>query len=269
MTAAANSSHDKKENAPSESLSSPLTLPFHRTWVLWYDNPRFAVPDADWKDNLKQCGRFSSANDFWPVFNNVLPASEIAPGSNYHLFRDNVQPMWEDPANINGGKFVLAMPKKDSKAGKCDEWWLFTVLAVIGETMDLTGDEICGAVVSIRKSQDRIALWLKSCEKDACVKIGARWKRALEVSSKTPLKYQSHKDGTYLVELKHFFYAPITLVDVATGGRRLRVFFFGLSRSFFHDPSRAHSPITLYVSISSDLGTMSLICNSRCEWEFL
>ena len=67
--------------------------------------------------------------------------------------------------------------------------------------MDMHGDEICGAVVSIRKSQDRIALWLKSCNKDACIQVGLRWKKALEVSNKTSLKYQSHKDGMYFFSL--------------------------------------------------------------------
>lgn len=103
--------------------------------------------------------------------------------------------MWEDPANKDGGKFVLTIPKKDSKAGKGDEWWLFTVLSVIGETMDASGEEICGCVVSIRKAQDRIALWLKSCDRKACTEVGARWKKCLEVSNKTSLRYQAHKDA--------------------------------------------------------------------------
>ena len=70
-----------------------------------------------------------------------------------------------------------------------------TVLAVIGETMDASGDEICGCVVSIRKGQDRIALWLKSCDRKACTEVGARWKKCLEVSNKTPLVYQAHNDA--------------------------------------------------------------------------
>lgn len=103
--------------------------------------------------------------------------------------------MWEDPENSEGGKFVLTIPKKDSKSGKCDEWWLFTVLSVIGETIDEGGNKVCGAVVSIRKAQDRIALWLKSDERDICINIGQRWKKALELSNKTSLKYQVHKDA--------------------------------------------------------------------------
>lgn len=174
-------------------------LPLHRRWVLWFDNPRTKPDDVSWKDNLKKCGTFSTAEEYWQVFNNIKPASQLPIGSNYHIFMEGVEPMWEDPGNSRGGKFVLTMQKRDSKAGKCDEWWIFTTLAVIGETMDMHGNEICGAVVSIRKSQDRIALWLKSCDRENCVQIGLRWKKALEVSNKTPLKYQSHKDGELII----------------------------------------------------------------------
>ena len=171
-------------------------MPLHCKWTLFYDNPRLAPPGTDWKDNLKICGEFDDVGDFWRIFNNVKPASSMALNSNYHLFRQGIQPMWEDPANINGGKFVLTIPKKDSKSGRCDEWWLYTVLAMIGETMDLHGDQVAGAVVSIRKTQDRIALWLKSSDPNICIPIGERWKKALEFN-KTPLKYQFHKDGMH------------------------------------------------------------------------
>ena len=79
--------------------------------------------------------------------------------------------MWEDPQNKDGGKFVLTMPKSYRTEGRTDECWLYTVLAVIGETMDSTGDEVCGCVVSIRKSQDRIALWLRSSDKKKCTEV--------------------------------------------------------------------------------------------------
>jgi translation initiation factor 4E len=86
----------------------------------------------------------------------------------------------------------LTIPKKDSKTGRCDEWWLHTVLAIIGETLDEDGNEVCGAVVSIRKNQDRIALWLKSNDKGRCSKIGARWKKCLEMN-RTIMSFQEHK----------------------------------------------------------------------------
>jgi translation initiation factor 4E len=181
--------------AAASSTPEMATTPLHRRWVLWYDNPRLAPEGSNWKDNLKKCGVFGTAEEFWQIFNNIKPAGQLAVNSNYHLFREGIEPMWEDPENIKGGKFVLNIPRKDAKSGRSDEWWLFTVLAVLGETMDLNGNQVCGAVVSIRKSQNRIALWLKSADRETCIKIAERWKRALEVSSKTTFKYQAHKDG--------------------------------------------------------------------------
>lgn len=128
------------------------------------------------------------------MFNNLTPASEISMNSNYSVFRYGVKPTWEDPANCDGGKFVLTMRKKGSTSEKCDEYWLFTVLAIIGETMDTTGDQINGAVVSIRKNQDRVALWLKSSEPQLCIEIGERWKKALTLEN-TTLQYQTHRDS--------------------------------------------------------------------------
>lgn len=79
--------------------------------------------------------------------------------------------MWEDPQNKDGGKFVLTLPKSYRSEGRTDECWLYTVLAVIGETLDSSGEEVCGCVVSIRKSQDRIALWLRSSDKKKCTEV--------------------------------------------------------------------------------------------------
>lgn len=168
--------------------------PLHAKWTLWYDNPKLAPAGSDWKQCLHAAGSFQTIGQFWKVFNNVKPPSQLSMNSNYSIFRYGVEPSWEDQLNCNGGKFVLTLPKKESRSGKCDEFWLFTVLAMIGETMDATGDQVNGAVVSIRKSQDRIALWIKGSDRDVCVEIGERWKQALHLE-KTVLRYQTHKDA--------------------------------------------------------------------------
>lgn len=176
------------------------TVHLHRKWTMWFDNPRLADPEKDWKDNLTNCGSFDTIESFWRIFNSLKPSSQLATNSNYHVFKEGVIPMWEDPQNKDGGKFVLTIPKKDSKSGRCDEWWLFTVLAIIGETLDLDGDEVCGVVVSIRKNQDRIALWLQSNDKNRCSLIGARWKKCLEMH-RTVLKFQEHAAGKSIVNM--------------------------------------------------------------------
>jgi translation initiation factor 4E len=96
--------------------------------------------------------------DFWGVFNNIRPPSRLNPGSNYHLFKSGIEPMWEHPANMSGGKWTYSIPKKDGKK-LIDDMWLYTVLAMIGENFE-AGDQLCGAVIRsvqyshIRKSYD-------------------------------------------------------------------------------------------------------------------
>lgn len=47
------------------------------------------------------------------------------------------------------------------------------LLAMIGEQFD-EGDEICGAVVSVRRSQDKIAIWTKTASNEAA-QVGDRY----------------------------------------------------------------------------------------------
>lgn len=178
--------------APAAPITTRTAL--NARWTLWFDNPRFAPPGSLWKDNLKKCGSFDNAEAFWRIYNNVKPPSQLSLNSNYHIFREGILPTWEDPINMAGGKFVYTIQKKVSKSGVGDESWMFTVLAVIGETLDLDGDQVVGAVVSIRKSQDRIALWIKCKDKHICRNIGMRWKQALSIH-KVNLKFQVHADA--------------------------------------------------------------------------
>merc|ERR1712087_425163 len=115
---------------------------------------------GNWQQNVKKIVSFSSVEDFWCLFNNLVKPSRLAVGGNYHLFKDGIMPAWEDPANENGGKWVLELPRTDNSLNKV---WMYTVLAMIGENFP-DSNEICGAVVSLRPKKNRSALWT-SCER--------------------------------------------------------------------------------------------------------
>jgi translation initiation factor 4E len=90
------------------------------------------------------------------IFNNIRPASKLSERSNYHLFKDPIEPKWEHAENSNGGKWIVPIKGKEL----LDKLWLWAILACIGETFT-DENEICGVVVSLRKGQDRISLWTK------------------------------------------------------------------------------------------------------------
>jgi len=167
--------------------------PLQNSWTLWYDNPGRKTTQEKWAENLKKIVTFDTVEDFWRIFNNIRPASKLTAGSDYHLFKEGVEPKWEHEENKKGGKWVVTgNPKKKELL---DNLWLWTILACIGENFEEEG-EICGCVVSVRKSQDRVSLWTKTASKEQVTKsIGATWKKTLELPSTMTIGYQAHEDS--------------------------------------------------------------------------
>ena len=119
------------------------------------------APDTDeYEAGLTVIGEFDTVESFCRYFNWLKPPSKLERNSNYHLFKTGIKPMWEDEANANGGKWVLTMKNNPQLLDRC---WSWLAMALVGEDLD-EGDEICGAVVSLRSKVDRIQLWTRSKE---------------------------------------------------------------------------------------------------------
>ncbi|KAM0071527.1 putative translation Initiation factor eIF-4e, eukaryotic translation initiation factor 4E (eIF-4E) [Helianthus debilis subsp. tardiflorus] len=109
------------------------------------------------------------------LYNNIYRPSRLAAGADLHCFKNRIEPKWEDPVCVGGGKWTMTFPK--SKSDTCG---LYTLLAMIGEQFD-HGDEICGAVVNVRSRQEKIALWTKNAANEpAQMSIGKQWKEFLD-----------------------------------------------------------------------------------------
>ena len=191
------------DDQQSDVVAIPTELsvkhPLQNAWVLWFDNPVKRLGAKDWSQNLKKVATFDMVEDFWGIFNNIRPPSRLNAGSNYHLFKVGIEPTWEHPANMAGGKWNYSIPKKDGKK-VIDDMWLYTILAMIGENFD-AGHELCGAVISLRKAGDRVAVWTKSAEDEkACMEIGEQFKGAIQECMQTEvakdsLEYHVHNDA--------------------------------------------------------------------------
>jgi len=180
--------------AGAEPSNFAVKHPLQNAWAIWFDNPGKRTNAASWGDFLKKVTTFSTVEDFWRVFNNIKPASTLPQGSNYHIFKDHIEPKWEDPQNSKGGKWTVSVPPKN-RATALDQMWLFAVLSCIGETIRAP-DDVCGLVVSIRKAGDRVQIWTKDASNEnACREIGRSLKEALELPDNVIIGYQSHADS--------------------------------------------------------------------------
>lgn len=121
--------------------------------------PPAPADTGDYEAGLTVVGDFDTVETFCRYFNWLKPPSKIERNSNYHLFKSGIKPMWEDEANANGGKWVLTMKNNPALLDRC---WSWLAMAMVGEEFDDYGEELCGAVVSLRSKVDRIQLWIRS-----------------------------------------------------------------------------------------------------------
>merc|ERR1711935_498591 len=166
--------------------------PLQNKWALWWDSAQKKTNANNWEENLKRITTIEYVEDFWAVFNNVPAATALVTGSNYHLFKDGIRPTWEDVQNENGGKWVFQYKDRKERFKMLDTMWLHTMLGMIGETF-ADNSEITGAVISVRKGVDRIAMWTRTASSaEEQKRIGAQFKEIMGVSTK--ISYQAHRD---------------------------------------------------------------------------
>ncbi|KAI4087873.1 MAG: hypothetical protein LQ348_007444 [Seirophora lacunosa] len=183
--------------------------------TVFHDKDNFN--NQDWNDLLKEVVTFDSVEEFWGVYNNITPVSELALKSDYHLFKKGVRPEWEDPQNKHGGKWAYQF--KDKRAAPIDELWLHLMLAGIGETLE-TGDddgEVMGVVVNVRKGFYRLGLWTKTVgksipgggegdvaggkgrsaekSKEVLMSLGRKFKEVLKLDGGEQVEFSGHTES--------------------------------------------------------------------------
>ncbi|XP_010943607.3 eukaryotic translation initiation factor 4E-1 [Elaeis guineensis] len=179
------------EAEPSVARRVARSHPLEYSWTFWFDNPSAKSKQVAWGSSIRSVHTFATVEDFWSLYNNIRQPSKLVVGADFHCFKYKIEPKWEDPVCTNGGKWTISCAR-----GKSDTFWLHTLLAMIGEQFDY-GDEICGAVVSVRGKQEKIALWTKNAANEtAQVNIGRQWKEFLDY--KDTIGFMFHDDAKKL-----------------------------------------------------------------------
>ncbi|MBW0543052.1 hypothetical protein O181_082767 [Austropuccinia psidii MF-1] len=195
--------------------------PLYSSWTLWFDNASNSAKNnkaSNWDDLIQRVMEVESVEEFWGLYNNIVPPSLIHVGSNYYLFKGGIKPAWEDPSNQKGGRWTIQL-SRDRSRDLIDKWWLYTMLAAIGETFETPftangkppanmcfTDEVTGVVVSSRKSFFRISIWTRSSDSKARVEhIGRHFKygvlgmpqgkKVVTAAGQSDCEFQSHSDS--------------------------------------------------------------------------
>ncbi|EPQ56602.1 translation initiation factor eIF4e, partial [Gloeophyllum trabeum ATCC 11539] len=175
--------------------------PLKNTWVFWFRQQRAPGNKiTNYEEGIKKIAASSSVESFWSLWTHLHPPSALLPTTDYLLFHSGIRrPVWEDPLNITGGKWIIRLKK-----GIADRLWEDLVLAVIGDQFDECGSakesdewpEICGCTISVRQNEDIVSLWNRH-DGDAKVKerIRDNLRRVLNLPPTTVIEYKSNNDS--------------------------------------------------------------------------
>eukprot|EP01103_Thecamoeba_quadrilineata_P016382 TRINITY_DN5462_c0_g1_i1.p1 TRINITY_DN5462_c0_g1~~TRINITY_DN5462_c0_g1_i1.p1 ORF type:complete len:244 (+),score=24.81 TRINITY_DN5462_c0_g1_i1:15-746(+) len=153
-----NHNSQNKNKRKVESVPKPLLL--ECSWTFWYD--KYIGPGKtpkEYNDALISVGTFNSVQDFWN-YHNHIPITLVKETSSFHMMKSGVRPLWEDPANVEGGNLSFRIKKENLLYV-----WLHLALNVIGEQFSQKiepKDEICGLTMSMRRTEVVISIWHKN-----------------------------------------------------------------------------------------------------------
>ena len=150
---------DIKPKASSSSLTSrsSSTSPEHplkSTWIIWYRPPTSKY--SDYEKSTIPLAYLSTVEAFWAVYTHLKRPSILPSVSDYHIFRKGIRPVWEDEENKRGGKWIVRLKK-----GVADRYWEDLLLAIVGDQFAEAGEEVCGAVLSVRSGEDVMSVWTR------------------------------------------------------------------------------------------------------------
>jgi len=185
---------DKVEIQETVEPHDPVQIikhPLQNSWTLWFfknDKGR------SWEENQKPIITVSTVEDFWSLYNHVVVASRLPPGSDYSLFKEGISPDWEDPRNKAGGRWIINMDKK-RRAEYLDMSWLEIMFYLIGEQADQHAHQVNGAVVNVRAKGDKLGVWLADASQpDSVVRIGKMIKERLGTDPVQTIGFTAHND---------------------------------------------------------------------------
>jgi len=163
--------------------------PLQYNYAIWYSRRSQSNKSVRYDQNLKFIASFASVEQFWNNYSYIVRPGEMSGHVDYHLFKEGVRPMWEDEANKHGGKWIIRLKK--GLASRC---WENLIMAMLGEQF-MVGEEICGAVISIRFQDDILSLWNRTTDHNITSRIRDTLQRVLNLPPNTIMEYKAHTDS--------------------------------------------------------------------------
>lgn len=162
----------KNRESQAQSLQNSNQIQNHQIYNMSYFNPitfscslnthsvrkskmKPIEKEEDFLEKIIKIADVSNINEFWEVFQHLKKPNQCPVGSDYHIFKKGIVPMWEDKLNKDGGKLSLLLTWKYANV----IWEEVTFNFAKGLLPYY--DYINGIVISVRPKFLALSFWIK------------------------------------------------------------------------------------------------------------
>ena len=129
------------------------------TWNIWYHHEK-----DNWTiSGYKQIYKIKTIEDFWKFYNNWDKIGGVT-SKHFFLMREDVQPIWEDTKNINGGCWSFKINEEQAE----QLWEDLSIYLVCNQLCPDTFNEIMGLSICLKKNSNTvIKIWNKDSKNNS------------------------------------------------------------------------------------------------------
>eukprot|EP01088_Endostelium_zonatum_P003510 TRINITY_DN14720_c0_g1_i1.p1 TRINITY_DN14720_c0_g1~~TRINITY_DN14720_c0_g1_i1.p1 ORF type:complete len:221 (+),score=51.64 TRINITY_DN14720_c0_g1_i1:25-687(+) len=180
-----------------EDLDLEKEYKLESSWTFWHDKCVAGSSAEEYEASLLSLCTLSTITEFWQCYNNLPSVDKLKPKTSFHLMKEGIKPIWEDPQNAEGGFWVFRVKDDNTPIVSV---WKEILLAVIGEQFEgyiEQGDGICGVTVSLRSFHNELEgifrVWTQSAAKKN-ERVVERLKQVMPNTDLGKPYYKSHAD---------------------------------------------------------------------------
>uniref|UniRef100_A0A0N5AMR8 EIF-4F 25 kDa subunit n=1 Tax=Syphacia muris TaxID=451379 RepID=A0A0N5AMR8_9BILA len=144
---------------------------------------------TNWLNCFTTIASFDTLHEFWNLITGLQkPTSGMA----YYCFKTSIRPNWDDENNINGGRWAINVSNQEVTT---HFYWLALLLALMLGRFGKLQDNICGAVLRVKRKKCKVSLWIRKITDEMLSQIGEIMRRELSIFSDRKLYYEKHENA--------------------------------------------------------------------------
>eukprot|EP00762_Andalucia_godoyi_P007800 ANDGO_01735.mRNA.1 Eukaryotic translation initiation factor 4E-4 len=139
----------------------------------------------------------ATVGEFWTAWSHIHRPEKLGQGCDLAFFRGGVKPVWEHPANAQGGKWSIRLRKQGFAKHILED----LMIALIGNMLP---EGVLGIVYSSRPYCEVVSVWNSDAQnKDACSALRSAIVARTGIPPRLHLEYKPHDDSLRRSTLSH------------------------------------------------------------------